>query len=42
LAALDVAIDTSNRDAWLDVTYLDGDLRIGRGNGGSLFVLTRV
>lgn len=42
LAALDIAIDTSNRDAWLDVTYLDGDLRIGRGNGGSLFVLTRV
>lgn len=38
---LDVAIDTSNRDAWLEVTYLDEDLRIGRGNEGSLFVLVR-
>jgi PAP_fibrillin len=27
--------------AWLDVTYLDDNLRIGRGNEGSVFVLTK-
>jgi hypothetical protein len=26
---------------WLETTYLDQDIRIGRGNRGSLFVLTR-
>jgi hypothetical protein len=26
---------------WLETTYLDEDLRLGRGNKGSLFVLTR-
>lgn len=26
---------------WLETTYLDEDIRIGRGNRGSLFVLTR-
>ncbi|HAJ61284.1 MAG TPA: fibrillin, partial [Cyanobacteria bacterium UBA8543] len=26
---------------WLDITYLDKDLRIGRGNEGSVFVLTK-
>lgn len=26
---------------WLETTYLDNDIRIGRGNLGSLFVLTR-
>jgi hypothetical protein len=33
-----------NRDqsGWLEVTYLDSDLRIGRGNQGSLFVLRKV
>jgi hypothetical protein len=28
--------------AWLLTTYLDGDTRIARGDGGSVFVLTRV
>ncbi|MEB3267821.1 MAG: PAP/fibrillin family protein [Leptolyngbya sp.] len=34
---------TINRDqpGWLEVTYLDEDLRIGRGNQGSLFVLRK-
>jgi PAP_fibrillin len=27
--------------AWLEVTYLDESLRIGRGNEGSVFVLTK-
>jgi hypothetical protein len=31
-----------NRQGWLDVTYLDEDLRIGRGNEGSVFVLKKV
>jgi hypothetical protein len=26
---------------WLETTYIDDDVRIGRGNRGSLFVLTR-
>lgn len=26
---------------WLETTYLDDDMRIGRGNAGTLFVLTR-
>lgn len=26
---------------WLETTYLDSDMRIGRGNKGTLFVLTR-
>lgn len=28
-------------NGWLETTYLDDDMRIGRGNKGSLFVLTR-
>jgi len=26
---------------WLETTYVDGDLRIGRGNKGTMFILTR-
>ncbi|MFM7384513.1 MAG: PAP/fibrillin family protein, partial [Microcystaceae cyanobacterium] len=26
---------------WLETTYLDNDLRIGRGNEGSVFILAR-
>lgn len=28
-------------NGWLETTYVDSDIRIGRGNKGSLFVLTR-
>jgi hypothetical protein len=40
--ALDFNIDNRDRQGWLDITYLDDDLRIGRGNEGSVFVLTKV
>lgn len=40
--AIDLAIDRQNRTpAWLEVTYLDDTLRIGRGNEGNIFVLTK-
>jgi hypothetical protein len=39
--ALDFSIETGDRQGWLDITYLDNDLRIGRGNEGSVFVLTK-
>ncbi len=41
LTALDLPIDEQNQDNWLDTTYLDEDLRIGRGHRGNLFVLTK-
>ncbi len=41
LRAIDFAIASDRRPGWLEVTYLDADLRIGRGNEGSLFVLTK-
>lgn len=40
--AADFRINSTERKGWLDVTYLDDDLRIGRGNEGSVFVLTKV
>lgn len=39
--ALDFVIKNNERQGWLDITYLDEDLRIGRGNVGSVFVLTK-
>ncbi|WP_009630980.1 PAP/fibrillin family protein [Synechocystis sp. PCC 7509] len=41
-AAVDFALDSREQQGWLDITYLDNDLRIGRGNEGSVFVLTKV
>ncbi len=38
--ALDSQIQT-DRQGWLDITYLDETLRIGRGNVGSVFVLAK-
>jgi hypothetical protein len=40
--AIDFAIKPRDRNGWVDITYLDDDLRIGRGNVGSLFVLQKV
>lgn len=39
--ALDFSIENRDQQGWLDITYLDDDLRIGRGNEGSVFVLTK-
>ena len=40
--ALDFALNSSEQQGWLDITYLNSDMRIGRGNEGSVFVLTKV
>ena len=39
--ALDTNLANRDRQGWLDITYLDEDMRIGRGNEGSVFVLTK-
>lgn len=31
----------SDRKGWVEITYLDNSLRIGRGNEGNVFVLTK-
>jgi PAP_fibrillin len=41
-SAIDFNFDPNREQrGWLDITYLDDNLRIGRGNEGSVFVLTR-
>jgi hypothetical protein len=40
--AIDFKINNRDRQGWLDITYLDSDLRIGRGNVGSLFILSKL
>ncbi len=37
----DFKIENRDQQGWLDITYLDNDLRISRGNEGSVFVLTK-
>jgi hypothetical protein len=39
--AIDFAITNREQRGWLDITYLDQDLRVGRGNEGSVFVLVK-
>jgi hypothetical protein len=41
LRAIDFAIKERDRQGWLETTYLDSDLRISRGNEGSVFVLRK-
>ncbi len=41
LQGIDFSINADRQQGWLEITYLDKDLRIGRGNQGSLFVLTK-
>ncbi len=38
--AIDIPVNDDQLN-WLDTTYLDEDLRVGRGSGGSIFVLTK-
>jgi len=38
---IDFGINSKDNNGWLEVTYLDEDLRIGRGNEGSVFVLSK-
>lgn len=40
--AIDFNIKSGDQQGWLDTTYLDDQLRIGRGNEGSVFVLAKV
>ena len=39
--AIDFNIGNRDQQGWLDTTYLDDDMRIGRGNEGSVFVLVK-
>lgn len=39
--AIDFSITAREQRGWLEITYLDEDLRIGRGNEGNVFVLTK-
>jgi hypothetical protein len=42
LLAIDFQIKKEDQKGWLETTYLDQDLRIGRGNEGNLFVLRKI
>ncbi len=42
LLAIDFKIKREDQKGWLETTYIDQDLRIGRGNEGNLFVLRKV
>ncbi|MGF1568187.1 MAG: PAP/fibrillin family protein [Nodosilinea sp.] len=42
LQGFDFAINAERQQGWLEITYLDDNLRVGRGNQGSLFVLQKV
>jgi len=39
--AIDFKITNREQRGWLEITYLDEDCRVGRGNQGSVFVLTK-
>ncbi len=42
LRGIDFAVSSNREPGWLEVTYLDSTMRIGRGNQGSVFVLRKV
>ncbi|GAX35379.1 PAP/fibrillin family protein [Nodularia sp. NIES-3585] len=39
--ALDTPLNSDKQQGWLDITYIDSDLRVSRGNEGSVFVLSK-
>ena len=39
--AFDFPIQSEQQQGWLDITYIDDDFRISRGNEGSVFVLNK-
>jgi hypothetical protein len=40
-APFDFSIQNREQKGWLEITYLDEDLRLGRGNEGNVFVLSK-
>ena len=42
LQGIDFTISSTRDPGWLEITYLDSTMRIGRGNQGSVFVLKKV
>ncbi len=42
LPVLQIPLDSGRSQGWLDITYLDIDLRISRGDKANVFVLARV
>lgn len=38
---IDFSIENREQKGWLDITYLDEDMRVGRGNDGNVFVLAK-
>jgi hypothetical protein len=38
---IDFSLDRRESMGWLEITYLDEDLRIGRGNEGNVFILAK-
>ena len=42
LRGIDFTVSSNREPGWLEVTYLDQTMRVGRGNQGSVFVLRRV
>lgn len=38
---IDFSLDRRESMGWLEITYLDADLRIGRGNEGNVFILAK-
>ncbi|TVP60721.1 MAG: fibrillin [Nodularia sp. (in: Bacteria)] len=41
ITAIDTPLNSDKQQGWLDITYLDSDLRVSRGNEGSVFVLSK-
>jgi hypothetical protein len=37
----DFSINNREQKGWLEITYLDRDLRLGRGNEGNIFILAK-